>query len=117
MVVSVTAWEEAPPCTRFVIGQGKGDPWHSTSLRDVPPEVATYCGTCSHREDCLAQALTCPESFGIWAGLPPVVLRRLRQRVAMHRDPEAAVREGLRLADVIRKGQPVDRAGAWRPPA
>jgi hypothetical protein len=99
---AVATRDDYPPCAKFVVEQGRGDPWHPHSAREVPPVVATFCGYCRRREACLSEALSHPEAFGIWAGLPPVILRRLRQLVAIRRDPRAVVREGLDLADRIR---------------
>ncbi|HET9654260.1 MAG TPA: WhiB family transcriptional regulator [Kineosporiaceae bacterium] len=95
--------EEYSPCVKYVVGQGRGDLWHPSSPREVPPMVATVCGTCGRRAACLSEGLNWGEEHGIWAGLPPVVLRRLRQRVLMSRDREGAVRDGLALADRIRQ--------------
>jgi hypothetical protein len=97
------AGEEYSPCVKYVVGQGRGDLWHPSSPREVPPVVATICGTCGRRAACLSEGLNRPEEYGIWAGLPPVVLRRLRQRILMSRDREGTVRDGLALADRIRQ--------------
>lgn len=70
----------------------------------VPPEVQALCMTCEVRADCLDHALA-NEAFGIWGGMSPDALRRLRRVRGVSLGPAGYA---ARAADLHQAGMSID---------
>lgn len=71
------AWHEAAAC------RGKPtDWWLPVGGRGSrpPPEALALCRSCAVRAECLAEALTDPQTMGIWGGTTEGERRRIRRR-------------------------------------
>jgi hypothetical protein len=74
---------------------GADDDPHITLIPTIRRRARRYCAECEVRRECLTQALTLPEEYGIWGGTTGGQRRRLRTMLAMGADLDSVVTNTL----------------------